>query len=58
VLRATRRAHGQMRSKAGELRGGVVAAEFELDVAVDDPAREPAARVAVIDRQERFERDR
>jgi hypothetical protein len=47
-----------MRGEAGELRGGVVAADFELDVAVDHRARATAARVAVIDRQERFKRDR
>jgi hypothetical protein len=46
-----------MRGDAGERRRRIVAAELDLDVAVEQRARAPAARVAVIDREERLEGD-
>jgi hypothetical protein len=54
VLRPACRAHREVHGDAAVLRAGVV----ELDVAIDDRARAPAAGVAVIDRQQCFERDR
>jgi hypothetical protein len=57
VLRAARRARGQMHGNAGERRRGVVPADLDLDVAVERRARTPATRVAVVDREECFEGD-
>jgi hypothetical protein len=42
---------------AGELGGRVVTAEFRFDVRGNEPAGAAAARVAVVDREERFEGD-
>jgi hypothetical protein len=57
VLLAARPAHGHVHGNAGELGGRVVTAELRFDVLADEPAGAAAARVAVVDREERFERD-
>jgi hypothetical protein len=57
VLVAAGRAHGQMEADARERCLGVLAAELGLDVALEHRAGDPAAGVAVINREDGFEED-
>jgi len=55
VLGAAGGAHGQMHGDARQLGAGGLCAELALDVALEHRAGDPAAGVAVIDLEDRFE---
>ncbi len=55
VVGAAGGAHGQMQGNTRESGGGVLSGELGLDVALEHRARGPAARVAVIGLEDRFE---
>jgi hypothetical protein len=55
VLGAAGGAHGQMHRDATEPGSGVAERKLGLDVAIEHHARRRAARVAVVDREHRFQ---
>jgi hypothetical protein len=55
VLGSAGGAHGQMHGDARELGAGGLSADLGVDVALEHRAGDPAAGVAVIDLEDRFE---
>jgi hypothetical protein len=55
VVRAARAAHGQMHGDSGEPARGVPSVDLGLDIALERRARGVAARVALIELENRFE---